>query len=239
VATPRPVAPRPVAPSARPPVTPPVAAPPAPIPPTVAKPAIASPLPAARPFADLDYFVPRITIARPPAPARRRKRPLFIGAALVVVLGAGAYLTYTWRAGDTSPRASIAAPLRDATSVQAEASQRTAIMTVIGSDAAGQAGASEGVTFEQLRAQNPNLQWVGATADSTGPNVVSVASAPGITTTAVAAGNGTCAFSRWLPPGAPHYVTLTGVANCRAADAPVDGWRDESPGAQFDMPDPS
>jgi hypothetical protein len=203
-------------------------------------PVIASAPPAARPFAELDYFVPRFTIARPPAPARRPKRPLLLGAALVVVLGAGAYLTYSWRTGDSSPRApSIAAPLRDATSVQAEASQRTAILTVIGSDAAGQQGASQGVTFEQLRAQNPNLQWVGATADSTGPNVVSVASAPGITTTAVAAGNGTCAFSRWLPPGAPHYVTLSGVAHCRAADAPVDGWRDESPGAAFDMPDPS
>jgi hypothetical protein len=228
---------RPVAPPAP---TPPAPTPPAPTPPAIPRPAISSPPPAARPFADLDYFVPRITIARPLTPARRPKRPLLIGAALVVVLGAGAYLTYTWRAGDSSPRrSSIAAPLRDATSVQAEASQRTAILTVIGSDAAGQEGASEGVTFEQLRAQNPNLQWVGATADSTGPNVVSVASAPGITTTAVAAGNGTCAFSRWLPPGAPHYVTLTGVATCRAADAPIDGWRDEAPGAHFDMPDPS
>jgi hypothetical protein len=116
--------------------------------------------------------------------------------------------------------------------IRAESSRHLALQTV----AALAAEDPAQVDATRLGPMAPSLQWVGGDADSTDATVVSVANQSGTIVVAVAAPKGICAFGR-LTAGSPAYVTMQGVAHCRATAAPRESWSAQSGGAATDLPD--
>jgi hypothetical protein len=182
-------------------------------------------------------------VVRPPAPARRSRQGPVIIAVLVAAIAFGGYQLLRPHAHAKAapevlaPRpasAGMPSSLHDAVRVQAESTRKFAIQAV------EQLASEEGreLTATALAQMQPGYQWIAGNQPSTTSTMISFADTQGVVTVAVStASREVCAFGRFTTIDGPSYVTMANLPQCRAVDAPVDGWSTEAGGAASDLPD--
>jgi hypothetical protein len=195
---------------------------------------------------DEQFYISAPFVVRPPAPPRRgvtHAGKLLVLAALAPLALVG-YLVLRPAPSHTSPprvlapaspSAGMPESLAAAVRMQAESSRHVALQAV------EQVTAERGTAaIADLAAAQPGLEWVTADQASTASKIVSIEQREGVATVAVSTpSREVCAFGRWSPGAVPEYVTIANVPQCRAVDAPVDGWTSEAGGAPSDLPDES
>jgi hypothetical protein len=208
--------------------------------PAGAAPAVAAPPPAV----DHDPFYVSAPIIRAAPPAPRSYAPLIIGAVVAIAVVVGA-VSFIHSSHHTTPKPEVLAPrpatasipgsLAAVTRQQAESTRHFALQAV---EQAAADGNIDQVTLRGLGQLQPGFQWIDGTQPSTTYNMVSVQVSQGLVTVAVSTpSKEVCAFGKWSPAAGPLYVTMANMPQCRALDAPADGWTTEPGGSTSDLPD--
>jgi hypothetical protein len=182
-------------------------------------------------------------VVRPPAPARRSRQGIVIIAVLAAAIVFGGYQlvrphAHAKPAPEVLPpraaSAGIPSSLHDAVRIQAESTRKFAIQAV------EQLASEEGreLTTTALAQMQPGYQWIAGVQPSTTSTMISFDDTQGVVTVAVSTSSReVCAFGRYTIGGGPSYVTMANLPQCRAIDAPAEGWSAEAGGAASDLPD--
>src|SRR5262249_43042126 len=123
------------------------------------------------------------------------------------------------------PAAGIPGSLADVTRQQAESTRHDALQTV---EQVAADGSVDQVTMHTLGQMQPGFQWQDGDQASTTYTMVSIDIEQNVVTVAVSTpSKQVCAFGRWSAGTGPTYVTMANLRQCRAIDAPADGWTTE------------
>jgi len=212
---------------------------------------IAPPTPVAAPVAPTETLAPHgdfyasmaPVVVRPPERARRSPQSVAIIAAIVAAIAFGGYqLIRPHPHAKVAPSvlppraasAGIPSSLHDAVRIQAESTRKFAIQAVeqLANDE------SRELTTTALAQMQPGYQWIAGDQPSTTSTMISFDDTQGVVTVAVSTSSReVCAFGRYTTADGPSYVTMANLPQCRAIDAPTDGWSSEAGGAGSDLPD--
>jgi hypothetical protein len=202
----------------------------------------AAPTPAVAPHSDFYASIAPVVV-RPPASTRASWQSRSIIAAIIVAIAFGGYQLVRPRPHATAapevlapraPTAGLPSSLHDVVRMQAESTRKLAMQAV--ERLAGEEGRE--LTVTALAQTQPGYQWIAGDQASTTNTMISFDDTQGAATVAVSTSSReVCAFGRFTTAGGPSYVTMANLPQCRAIDAPADGWSTEAGGAPSDLPD--
>jgi hypothetical protein len=222
-------------------------APPAPVQTFAAVPAPAAAAAAAAPTVDHEAFYVSAPIIRAAPPAHRSHTGLIVGivVAIAIVVGAVSFihsLHHTKPAPEVlAPRpatAAIPGSLAAVTRQQAESTRHFALQAA--EQLIQENGSTDQITLRSLGQMQPGYQWIAGDQPSTTYNMVSTDVSQGVVTVAVSTpSKEVCAFGRFSTDAGPSYVDMANMPQCRALDAPAQGWGSDPGGSPSDLPDDS